>query len=68
MLLHLIQPPVVCCARDIFLYGMLTTFPQRKFSLEFPEILSQNHIGSRCLSVSGISKILHCGILTNILC
>ena len=25
-------------------YGMLTTFPQCNFSLEFPEIFSQNHI------------------------
>ena len=46
---------------------MLTTFPQCSFSLEFPEILSQN---PTCLcynrqSVSGISKIMHCGILIN---
>ena len=24
-------------------YGMLTTFPQCNFSLEFPQIVSQNH-------------------------
>ena len=41
--------------------GVLTTFSQCNFSLEFPEILSQNH----CLSVPGISKIMSCGILVN---
>ena len=44
---------------------MLTTFPQCKFKLEFPEILSQNYICYQWLSVSGISEILHCGILIN---
>ena len=33
------------------------------FSLEFPEILSQNPICYNWLSVSGISIIMHCGIL-----
>ena len=42
---------------------MLTTFPQCNCLLEFPEILSQNHICYHCLSVSGISKIVNCGIL-----
>ena len=45
---------------------MLTTFPQCNCSLEFPEILSQNHIRYHWLSVSGISKIMHCGILISI--
>ena len=45
---------------------MLTTFPQCNFSLEFPEILSQNHIWYHWLSVCGISQIMHCGILINI--
>ena len=44
---------------------MLTTFPQCNFSLELPEILAQNHIYYHWLSVSGISKIMLCGILTN---
>ena len=44
---------------------MLTTFPQCNFSLEFSEILSQNHIRYHWLSVSGNSKIMHCGILIN---
>ena len=50
-------PPVsvfICSAQ-------LTTFPQCSFSLEFPEILSQNH----WLIVSGISEIMHCGILVD---
>ena len=45
---------------------MLTTFPQCNFSpLVFPEILSQNLICYHWLSVSGNSKILHCGIVIN---
>ena len=46
-------------------------FPQCKFSLEFPEILSQNLICYHWLSVSvqtpwcGNNKIMHCGILIN---
>ena len=49
----------------IFFYqkGMLTTFPQCYFSLEFPETLRQNHICYHWLNVSGIPKIMHCGIL-----
>ena len=42
---------------------MLTTFPHCKFWLELPEILSQNHICYHCLSVSGLSNMMHCGIL-----
>ena len=38
-------------------------FQQCNFSLEFPETLSQNHICYHWLSVSGISKIMHRGIL-----
>ena len=45
--------------------GMLTTFPQCNFSLEFPEIFSENHICYHWLCVSGISKIMHCGTLIN---
>ena len=45
---------------------MLTTFSQCNFSLEFPGILSRNHICYLCLRVSGISKIMHCGILINL--
>ena len=45
---------------------MLTTIPQCNFSLEFLEILSQNYICYHSLSVSGISKIMHCGTLLNI--
>ena len=33
------------------------------FSLEFPDILSQKYISYHWLSVSGISNIMHCGIL-----
>ena len=36
-----------------------------QFSLEFPEILSQNLICFHLLSVSGNSEIIHCGILFN---
>ena len=42
---------------------MLTTFSQCNFSLEFPKLLGQSHICYHCLSVSGISKITHRGIL-----
>ena len=49
---------------------MLTSFPQCNFPLEFPEILnteySQNLIRYHGLSLSGITKIIHCGILINI--
>ena len=44
---------------------MLTTFPQCDVSMEFPAILSQNYICYHWLSVYGISKIMHCGILNN---
>ena len=44
-------------------WGMLTTFPQCNFSLEFPEILSQNLICYHRLSVSGNSEMMHCGKL-----
>ena len=36
-----------------------------QFSLEFPEVLSQNLICYHWLSVSGNSKIMYCGILIN---
>ena len=49
-------------------WGALTTFPQCIYSLEFREILSENHIRDHCVSVSGISKIMHCGILINMPC
>ena len=41
--------------RELYLYkqGMLTTFPQYNFSLDFPKILSKNH---KCYH--GLSKIL----------
>ena len=45
--------------------GKLATLPQCNFSLEFPELLSQNYICYYRLSVSGISKIMCCGILIN---
>ena len=44
---------------------MLTTFSQCDFGLEFPEIPSQNLICYHWPSVSGNSKLLHCGILIN---
>ena len=44
---------------------MLTTFPQCNFSLKFPEILSQYHICYHWMCLSGISKIMHSGILIN---
>ena len=46
---------------------MITTFPQRNFSMEFPEILSQDYIPVcyHWLSTSEISKVMHCGILIN---
>ena len=46
-------------------WGMLTTFPQYNFALEFQEILSQNNTCYHWLSVSGSSKIMYCGILIN---
>ena len=45
--------------------GMLTTYSQCKFSIEFLEKLGQNCICNYRLSVSGNSKIMHCGILIN---
>ena len=36
--------------------------PTMQFSMEFPKILSQNLIGYHRLSVSGNSKIIHCGM------
>ena len=45
---------------------MLTTFPQWNFSLDFPVMLSQNHICYHWLGVSEISKMMHCGILINL--
>ena len=49
-------------------HRMLTTFPQCIFSLEFPEILSENHIYAiidwSCLK---ISKIMNHEILINML-
>ena len=45
--------------------GMLTTYPQCNFSLEFKEIFSQNLLNYHSLSVSGISKTMHCGIITS---
>ena len=45
--------------------GMLTTFSQCNFSLEFPEILSQNPICYHWLSMPGNSNIMHFGILIN---
>ena len=44
--------------------GHVNNIPTMHF-LEFPEILSQNHICYHWLSVSGIPKIMHCGILIN---
>ena len=43
--------------------GHVNNIPTMQFSLEFPEILSQNLICYHWLSVSEISKIKHCGIL-----
>ena len=45
---------------------MFKTFPQCKLLLEFPEILSQSHICYHWLSVSEISKMMHCGILIDV--
>ena len=44
---------------------MLATFPLCNFLLEFTEILSQNLICFHLLSLSGISKTMHYGILIN---
>ena len=43
------------------------TIPQCNCSLEFPAILSQNHINAiiNWVCLSWISKIMHCGILIN---
>ena len=49
-------------------HSMITSFPQCNFSLEFPEILSQNCICCHWLSVSGISKTMHFGILITMPC
>ena len=46
-------------------YGMLTIFPQCRFLLEFPDILSQKLICYHRLSVFGNSGIMHCGIPIN---
>ena len=46
-------------------HGTLTTFPQCNFSLEFRDLLSQNYICYQWLSVFGIYKIIHRGILDN---
>ena len=46
---------------------MFTTFPLCNFGLEFPELLSQNHIYGHWLSINGNSKMMRCGILSNIL-
>ena len=51
--------------KNLCQYGMLTTFPQCNFSLEFSEPLSWNPICYHRLSVSGISKIMRCGIFIN---
>ena len=45
--------------------GHVSTFPQCNCSLEFSEVLSQNRVWYHWLSVSGISKIVRCGILIN---
>ena len=50
----------------ILIVGLrVNNIPTMHFLLEFSEILSQNHICYHSLSVSGISKIMHCGILIN---
>ena len=72
-ILLLVEIDIQCCnVWDKIYYqfpcyklGMITAFQQCNFSLEFPEILSQNHTCYHWLSVSGISKIMHCGILIN---
>ena len=46
--------------------GHVNEYPTMQFSLEFPEILSQNCICYHLLSVSEIFKIVHCGILINL--
>ena len=43
--------------------GHVNIIPTMQFSLEFPEIFTQNDICRHRLSVSGISKIMHCAIL-----
>ena len=48
--------------------GMLATFLQCKFSLEFSEILRHNLIYYHRLGVSGNFKIMHCGILIHTPC
>ena len=48
--------------------GYVKIMPTMQFSLEFLEILSQNHnICYHSLFVSGISEIMDCWILINIL-
>ena len=48
-----------------WIIGHVSNIPTTQFSLEFWEILNQNLICYHWLSVSGISKIMHCGILIN---
>ena len=48
--------------------GMLKTFPQCNFPLEFHKMFNQNHKYALIDRVSGISKIMHCGILINMHC
>ena len=51
---------------DWLAQDMLGTFPPCNLSLDYPEeIFNQNYIPLLELSVSGISKIIDCGILIN---
>ena len=52
-------------SHQLYPIGHVDNFPRMQFLLEFSEILSHNHICYHWMSVYGISKIMHCGILIN---
>ena len=55
--------PSACKTNQLCDWEKPITFPQCNLLLDFPEILSWNLIWHHWLSVSGNSKIMHCGIL-----
>ena len=48
--------------------GHVNNIPSMQFIRKFPEILGQNLVHYRWLSVSGNSEIMHCGILIRLMC
>ena len=64
------KPSMLFCSQQTTLFthviGHANNIPTMQFSLEFPEILSQNFLCSHWLSLSGNSEIMYCGILINV--